>query len=223
MNNADELTDANSLELAAAQTLTTGEARELVNQINRGVKEIRALLIRLDEGQGFLALGYASMRECALGEFNQHPSYVFRQLEAAKVDRRLSPAGDTQIPERHARELAALPEDRQAEVYAEAQRRAGDRALTADAIRETAVSLGVGREKWGARAAASNMRDYREALVRFSAVDCALALALCFNAIPPRVLMKAMDQVRQAPQGEKSAMLRDALAGVVPPTEKGSA
>ncbi len=222
MNTADELNDAQSLEPAAAPSLTQDEARELVTKINRGVKEIRALLIQLDEGQGYIALGYNSMRDCALGEFQQHPSYVFRQLEAAKVDRRLSPNGDTQLPETHARELSAVPADRQAEVYAEARRRAGDKPLTADAIRETAAALGVGREKWGDRARESNMHDYRQALMRFSAVDCALALALCFNSIPPRVLMKTMDQVRETPPGEKTAMLRDALASVVKPEEKGS-
>ena len=85
-------------------------ARALVATINQSAHELRTALIELYEGRGWEALGYASWRNCCEAEFSQSAAHMYRLLDAGFVDRNISPTGEMQLPERHARELKALPD-----------------------------------------------------------------------------------------------------------------
>ncbi len=76
----------------------------------------RALLLELYEREGWRALSYDSWRACAVAEFAQSQTALYRQLTAARVDRTISHNGKTGVPlpVLHALELAPLepPEQR---------------------------------------------------------------------------------------------------------------
>lgn len=86
------------------------EARACVEVIRSGLEDIRRAVLDLYERQGWRALGYANWRECVVTEFGQSESYIYRLADAARVDRAVSPIGETSIhvPESQARELAPL-------------------------------------------------------------------------------------------------------------------
>lgn len=103
------------------QPLTKDEAKRLATKIKRGITTVRDAVAQLHDGQGWEALGYATWEKCCKGEFDWSRSYAHRQLEAARVEQRLLPIGNTgRLPESHTRELARLPEDEQAPAYDEA-------------------------------------------------------------------------------------------------------
>lgn len=190
--------------------LTEAEARKLITEINAGVTSVRGLLLTLYEGGGWEALGYASWRECVTAEFTFEERHAYKLLTAAQIERRVCPAGQS-LPERHARELAVVPDEKQPEVYAEAARTAPDGGLTAAHIRATVERLEAGPNKWGERATASNMADYQEAARRLNAVTAATVLFKVWKSVPPRVLFKAIDEVRHARPEERGDLLRDSM------------
>jgi modification methylase len=91
------------------------EARACVVAINAHLNGARQLLLDLYEREGWRALGYASWRECVTVEFQQSQAHLYRQLEAAQLQRELaaqiSPAGEIlpSLAERHLRDIAELP------------------------------------------------------------------------------------------------------------------
>ena len=90
--------------------MTAAEARRCVAAINHHLDGARVLLLDLYERWGWQALGYASWRACATAEFGRSQAHLYRQLEAARVEREISPGGEIgAIPERQLRPLAALP------------------------------------------------------------------------------------------------------------------
>ena len=74
--------------------MTADEARASVAQINSHMNSARALLLDLYERRGWAALGYQSWRECVTAEFEQSQAYLYRQLQAAEIERRISPIGE---------------------------------------------------------------------------------------------------------------------------------
>lgn len=66
------------------------EARACVASINSHMNSARAELLRLYEGRGWAALGYASWRECVVSEFEQSQSALYYQLQAAQIEQRIS-------------------------------------------------------------------------------------------------------------------------------------
>lgn len=117
--------------MTAAEARTAAEAiKAHLNTANERIAAARMLLLDLYEREGWRALGYDSWRSCAVEEFSQSQSYLYRQLDAAKTERLLLPSGvdfangETSIPESHLRELAPLaaadPEAAR-EVYSEAK------------------------------------------------------------------------------------------------------
>ncbi|GAB4528552.1 MAG: hypothetical protein OHK0046_47500 [Anaerolineae bacterium] len=92
-----------------------------------GYAQLQADIGRLYKGQGWLALGYPSFYACVQQEFPQSYQHIYRLKDAALISEAVSPMGENgekrQIPERHARELKALPDP-------DAQKRAYDLAAT---------------------------------------------------------------------------------------------
>lgn len=94
---------------AVVPLMTAEEARTCIADIHTLEKTRRARLLELYERRGWAALGYASWRECASTEFDQSENYLYRELEAAKVESRILPMGKIgTIPERQLRPLTAL-------------------------------------------------------------------------------------------------------------------
>jgi DNA N-6-adenine-methyltransferase (Dam) len=98
--------------------MTHEEACACVVAINAHLQGARALLLDLYERQGWVALGYASWRECVVAEFGQSQRHLYRELEAAQVEREICPMGQIGvIPERQLRPLAPLAPDEQRPVW----------------------------------------------------------------------------------------------------------
>jgi hypothetical protein len=103
------------------QTLTQVQARSLVERIRSHINDARALVLELHEKEGWKALGYDSWRECVVAEFEQSQAYLYRQLNAAQVERNISPIGENKpIPESVLRPLASLPPAQQREAWSAA-------------------------------------------------------------------------------------------------------
>lgn len=100
------------------ETISEREARLLVNRIRDHINDARALVLELYEREGWRPLGYNSWAECVVAEFDHSRQHLYRLLDAAKVERNLSPAGDNGlIPERVLRPLAGLAPDQQREAW----------------------------------------------------------------------------------------------------------
>lgn len=104
--------------------MSEDEARECVTRINGHMNSARAELLRLYEGRGWAALGYASWRECVVNEFDASKTHLYRELEAARIEQRISPIGEIGIiPEGQLRPLAALSPMEQPMAWDEANQR----------------------------------------------------------------------------------------------------
>jgi len=121
-------------------SMTTEEARACVAQISAHLNGARGALRRLHEAEGWRALGYDSWRACVVAEFGQSQRYLYYQLEAAQIERRIQDAGictlvqNAPIPETHLRPLAAVPEAEQGRIYLAAVEAAPAGKLTAAAV-----------------------------------------------------------------------------------------
>lgn len=102
------------------------EARRIVVQINSLAGDIRQLLYRLKNEDGWRSLGYKSWRECVTEEFQFGPSYIYRLLKAEEVQRSLPPCAPV-VKESVARELCKLPRSEIASAYAAAEKRESGR------------------------------------------------------------------------------------------------
>src|SRR5262245_1177363 len=71
--------------------MTEDEARECVARINGHMNSARAELLRLYEGRGWAALGYASWRECVNTEFEGSQRTLYYALQAAQIERNIQP------------------------------------------------------------------------------------------------------------------------------------
>lgn len=98
----------------AVVLMTEAEARQAVTDIRVGLVSIGDRLLELYEREGWRALGYDSWRECAQAELGFRQSHVYRLLDAARVERNISPIGENALApnEFQARPLTQLePED----------------------------------------------------------------------------------------------------------------
>lgn len=117
-----------------AADMNEAEARQVVDDIKRGINTVRARIYELDRRKGWKALGYRSFTACCMEEFPElHAKTVEQQLAAARVEAALQefPAcagkiGD--MPVRHARPLIELRHDPVAlnDAYTKAQEIAKD-------------------------------------------------------------------------------------------------
>lgn len=118
--------------------MSQAEAQSAWDQVCHHFETGRVILLDFYEREGWRALGYKSWREFAVEKSNQSQSYLYRQIEAAQVEREISPNGELGvIPERQLRELARAPEGQRKPVYDEAAATAPNGKPTAKLLRET--------------------------------------------------------------------------------------
>ena len=94
--------------LPAVERLNAEDARALTDEIKSDVKALRVKLLRAYEGEAHIALGYTSWKAYWVAEFETHWVTGYRELDAARVDRVISPWANEPLPERQARPLAKL-------------------------------------------------------------------------------------------------------------------
>lgn len=122
--------------------MTADDAQAAVTAINRHMQRARALLLDLYEQRGWVALGYSSWRECVAAEFDASATHLYRQLQAAEIERRISPIGEIGvIPEAQLRPLAALPPAAQPAVWQHARQAAFDLGGRLTARHVTAAAI----------------------------------------------------------------------------------
>ena len=128
----------------ATLPMTKTQARRLVDQIRSDVRDLAAKLRELRDRLGWKALDYDSWAACVKEEFGYSKRWANLQIAALKVRGQVgtmvptpSPNGGA-MPERHARELARLPDDQQAECHQDYQEEceAADVKPTAAGLRE---------------------------------------------------------------------------------------
>lgn len=116
--------------------MTRDEAQRCANSIRAHLDGARVLILDLHERRGWKALGYGSWRECVVAEFGQSQSNLYRQLDAAKIERVVSPEQPIgAIPERSLRPLAGLPPETQKAAYDEAKAKAPNGRPTATQVK----------------------------------------------------------------------------------------
>jgi hypothetical protein len=196
--------------------LTERESRQIVNEINDGAANVRVKLLVLHDGEGWKALGHDTWEKCIEAELVFGRRQAFRQLAAAQIERRLSPMGDgvthgsLHLPERHARELACVPVDRQLEVYQRALQTSPN-GLTAKHIAKTIAAMGIRKTKsiFDDEVSGPTMRRHQSSGVvqtpvefhsavegRFDVVYMDLA-ATKTNAIVPRFISPKQNSFKQ--------------------------
>jgi len=119
-----------------AVDMNESEARQIVDDIKRGISTVRARIYELDRRKGWKALGYRSFSACCLQEFPElHERTIKKQLHAAQVEealkRELGPNGPKFVgatPETHLRPLVSVKNDDETLVaaYTKAQEIAKD-------------------------------------------------------------------------------------------------
>lgn len=134
-----------------SETMTEAEARACVSEINAGLDSVRRQILELYDREGWRALGYSSWRQCVKAEFpHAKERALYYELQAAQIEQRLSGAyalhNCAKLPESHARELAKLPEDQQAEAYRDSLDEDGN--TTARRIAEQVRSRLEPEEPW---------------------------------------------------------------------------
>ncbi len=118
--------------IALSGVMNATEARQCVAAINAHMVGARALLLDLYERKGWAALGYANWRDCVVAEFAQSQAYLYRQLEAAQIEREISPIGEIGvIPESHLRPLGRLETEQRLEAWQHATETAPNGKVTA--------------------------------------------------------------------------------------------
>lgn len=98
-----------SAAVAGTVVMTEQEARRIIDQIRERMENVRAKMLALYEGEAWTALGYATFVEMAKVEFSASKSQAYRLLNAARLDKILSPIGEQGVlPESHLRELVPV-------------------------------------------------------------------------------------------------------------------
>lgn len=121
------------------------EAQALVSRIKRNLDGMRADLLELYEREGWKALGYPSWRECAVAEFGASAATLYRQLEAAEIERDVR--GDSQvektqpIPTVQLQAVKDLSPAERRQAFERADELAGERPRTAADVRQAAAEI----------------------------------------------------------------------------------
>lgn len=121
------------------------EAQALVTRIKRNLDGMRADLLELYEREGWRALGYDSWRACAVAEFGASAATLYRQLEAAEIERDVR--GDSQvektqpIPTVQLQAVKDLSPAERKQAFERADALAGERPRTAADVRQAAAEI----------------------------------------------------------------------------------
>jgi hypothetical protein len=123
--------------------MTREEAKTCVLQIRSHINVARRLILELYDLQGWKALGYTSWRQCVLEEFGQSSSYLYRQLEAAKIESDISSSDQIgSIPDSQLRCFKSVPRERRKELWNQVKKGAIGGIVTAKMIQEELLLLG---------------------------------------------------------------------------------
>lgn len=117
------------------------EARKLCDQIVQKAVNLRDLLRKFRDGQGWKALGHASWAVCCEVEFGytkQHANYL---IKTDNIKREVEEISSTKLTDSQAHELGKVPEDKQKAVLDWAVEKADGKPLTAKAIQKAAVDV----------------------------------------------------------------------------------
>jgi hypothetical protein len=143
------LTEIESVVAAGIVMMSADEARAVVAQIRGHLEEARRALLDLYEREGYKALGYDSWRACVVAEFGQSAATLYRQLEAAQIERDVR--GDSQfensqfenrpIPTTHLQPLKDLPSDERGRALNRADELAGDGPRKAAHVEQAAAEI----------------------------------------------------------------------------------
>jgi hypothetical protein len=124
----------------AAPQLSVLQARLLCEKIVHEAENLGLLMRQLRDGQGWVALGYASWAKCCEVEFGYTKQHVNRLIKAQEISDQVEPIGST-MPESQARELGKVDPDKRRAVLAWAEEKAEGKPLTAAAIRKAAAEV----------------------------------------------------------------------------------
>lgn len=140
---------------AVVRMMTEAEARFCVNEIKRGMFDIRYLVLDLYQREGWRALGYKNWQECKEREFEESARHVERLLMAAQIEQDVRPAEDTTnwshespvepIPESHLRPLTSVQPEVRREVWTKAVESAPEGKVTAKHVEQTVVEWKANR------------------------------------------------------------------------------
>jgi hypothetical protein len=118
--------------------MTFDEAQAKHNQLKSLHSAMRLLLLEMRDRKGWKALGFSSWEEYGEQEWSYSKSQLDRLATAARIEHILPPMGGEQIPERHLRPMAGLPEDVIPIIWQEANRKAEEAGIerTAKMVQE---------------------------------------------------------------------------------------
>lgn len=121
------------------------EARACVERISRGMDAMRADLLDLYDREGWRALGYSSWGACAKAEFGASAATLYRQLEAAEIERNV--LGDSQlenlppIPTLQLQMVKHLSPEQQHEAFKKADLIAGGKLRSAQHVLDAVAQV----------------------------------------------------------------------------------
>jgi polyhydroxyalkanoate synthesis regulator phasin len=107
-----------------AADMNEAEARQVVDDIKRGINTVRARIYELDRRKGWKALRYRSFADCCMTEFPElHARTIQKQLAAAEVEanlKNLRPLGRStpELPEKLLRPLVSVKNNKETLVAA---------------------------------------------------------------------------------------------------------
>jgi len=107
-----------------------------VEEVRRGLNNVRHYLLKIRDTKAYKALGYDSFEELGQAEFGFSEVHIARLVNAAKIENNLKPIG--LIPESQLRPLTGVPKEDQKAVFEAAQEE--NKRLTAKAVQEAVDS-----------------------------------------------------------------------------------
>ncbi len=127
---------------AITPQLSSTQARRLCEKIVGQATDLRGLMLQLRDGEGWVALGYATWAKCCETEFGYSKRHANRLIQAAEISQQVGPIGPTRpLPESHARELSRVPEESRQDVLDLAEEKADGKPVTAATIQQAAVEV----------------------------------------------------------------------------------
>lgn len=124
-----------------APVMSEAEARQCVEALKSHLVSIRALLVELEERQGWKALGYSSMTACLISEFpGDSKTKLIRALEAGRIERYQQVPIGTYL-ESQLRPLFKLAPEQWKPTLEKAHQYAGNGRLTATHVSKATVEL----------------------------------------------------------------------------------
>lgn len=122
--------------------MTRSEALQAIEEINSSLNRIRALLVELDERQGYAALGFENISQLMQSDlFSKARSTLQKELQAGRIERYYLNVPIGTLPEAHFRPLAKVKPDYYKPAFDKACILAAPRPVTAKNISQAVAEL----------------------------------------------------------------------------------